>query len=60
MTNFKQKKEELVNEFNQNSQTLFQLQKRQNEIIGGLKIIEDIEKTGKEAKEKKEKVEEKK
>jgi len=55
MTDFKQKKEEFAKEFNQNQQTIFQLSKRQDRILGALQLIEDIEKAEKEKQEKEKK-----
>jgi len=51
---FKEKKQQLVGEFNRNQQTIQQLTNRQQQIIGQLNLIQDFE------KEKKETVEEKK
>lgn len=60
MADFKERKQKLVNEFNQNQQTLFQLSKRQDQIIGALRLIEDIEKTEKEAEKKEKEIKDKK
>ena len=49
---FIQKKKELVEEFNKNSQEIWRLQKKQDQILGALQLIEDIEKTGKKEEKK--------
>ena len=41
--NNKEKKEKLVEEYNQNTQTLQQLTNRQQQIIGQIQLIEEIE-----------------
>jgi hypothetical protein len=49
---FKQKKEALVAEFNRNQQIIQQLAQRNQQILGALQLIEDIEKTEEAEKEK--------
>jgi len=54
--NFKTKKESLIDELNKNMQQIKfiqQLQKRQIEIIGQIKLIEEIENIDKKETEKK-------
>jgi hypothetical protein len=48
MEDFKKKKEELVAEFNKNQQMINQLSARQQQIIGVLNFIEELEKKEKE------------
>lgn len=50
---YQKRKQELINEFNSNQQTLNQLQQRQLQIIGQLNLIEELEKEEKEKVEKK-------
>jgi mannose/fructose/N-acetylgalactosamine-specific phosphotransferase system component IID len=52
MEDFKKKKEELVEEFNRNQQMINQLSARQQQIIGVLNFIEELEKKEKEVKDK--------
>jgi len=51
----KTKKTELVDEFNKNNQSILRLQKRQDQILGALQLIQDIEKKPEEKPEEKEK-----
>ena len=51
---FKTKKQNLVDEFNKNQQIIQQLSQRQQQIIGQLNLIEELEKEETEkSKEKK-------
>ena len=50
---FKEKKQNLVAEFNRNQQTIQQLSQRQQQILGQLNLIEELEKKEKQGKEKK-------
>jgi len=49
---YKIKKQEFVAEFNRNQQTIQQLAQRNQQILGALNLIAEIEKTEKEEAEK--------
>jgi len=49
--NFEEKKKNLVAEFNRNQQTIQQLNNRNQQILGSLQIIENIEKEEKGKKQ---------
>ncbi len=51
--NTKEKREQLVAEYNRNNQTIQQLQARQHQIVGQLTLLEEMEKEEKEEKEEK-------
>ena len=51
--NTKEKREQLVAEYNRNNQTIQQLQARQHQIVGQLNLLEEIEREPKELKEEK-------
>jgi len=55
MSNLKEKKQKLVDEFNRNQQIIQQLTQRQQQIIGQLNLIEELEKEEAEKEKSKEK-----